>query len=257
VYRRVFLAPARLLLYFRQQLFTLGKTPSGVKYATPGRRRSGDPNTSIGNSLIVGTIARYAAHVCGARFVRIAVIGDDCVVVVNRDCHLKLQEVFAKLGFDTRPTECHRICDVTFCSGRFWPCEAGYVYGPLPGRVLAKFGWAVQFPPNSTAQSRKSHLRGIALGLLRETAHVPFLAEFVARVLHLTQGIEAVAISPQHRTRSLEQHTYVDETFVWLSDLYGLGPEALRAWIDFLETWHTPTVVYGSPLIERLLEVDL
>lgn len=257
VYKRIMSAPRRLFEYFRRQFTTVGRTPHGVKFGTGGRRRSGDPNTSLGNSIIVGSIARYAAYVCGARFVRIAVIGDDCVVIVNRECHLRLQEVFASFGLSTRPEECARKCDVTFCSGRFWPTETGYVYGPLPGRVLAKLGWAVQYPANSTLVQRRKHLRGVLLGLVRDTAHVPFVSEFVARLLHLTQGVEVRAIITPHRVHASEKYSYSEETFVWLQDLYGLGPESLLAWSDFLQSWTTPTVVYGSPIIERVIEVDL
>jgi len=66
--------------------------------------------------------------------------------------------------------------------------SGGWVFGPKPGRVLAKFGYVVN-PPLDV--SRESMMRGIALGLQKQCHFIPPLRVVIERVLELTTGHQA------------------------------------------------------------------
>lgn len=45
-----------------RQLYTIGRTPFGDKYERDGMRKSGDANTSVGNTIINGLTHTYCFH---------------------------------------------------------------------------------------------------------------------------------------------------------------------------------------------------
>jgi len=124
---------------------THGKTRFGYKYKTPDGRKSGDPYTTIGNSMLNVlfhafiylkqhnlTIKNLETHM------RQMVAGDDNVICCKLPCDFKAGML--KLGFKSTCIERHNIWDVSFCSARFLRVKGGTVLCPNFARVLMKFG---------------------------------------------------------------------------------------------------------------------
>jgi len=95
----------------------------------------------------------------------------------------------AGLGFDSEAIYRNHPNEVEFCSCRLYLVEEGlWVFGPKPGRVLAKFGYIINPPANV---SRESMMRGVALGLKKGCSYIPPINSVIERVLQLTDGHQA------------------------------------------------------------------
>lgn len=205
------------------QLHTSGSTSGGVQYKYRGRRNSGVPNTSVGNSLI--NLAALAYGFKGSR-VRIMVLGDDSVIASDR--LVNTSEVIrrlSRLGFRSKLVYRPIIYDLEFCSALFWPTDDGLVLGPKPGRVLAKSYW------DKTPRSEKKHrawLRGVLQSQLLDTWFVPVLNKCIQFGL-IALGEGHVINNPRdHRIHSNRLHLPNVETYAMFKYRYGIGPECFE-----------------------------
>jgi len=94
----------------------------------------------------------------------------------------------ASLGFDSEAIYRKHLEEAEFCSNRLYLSTGGWVFGPKPGKVLAKFGYIVNPPKHVT---RESMMRGVALGLRKSCNFIPPIRSVIERVLELTEGHEA------------------------------------------------------------------
>jgi len=117
--------------------------------------------------------------------IRMLVQGDDNCLRHSEWTEFPWQQGMAELGFDSEALYRQHLHEVEFCSCRLYETNEGVVFGPKPGRVLAKFGYIIN-PPAEV--SRQSMMRGIALGLVRATEFIPPLRALVDRTLELTEG---------------------------------------------------------------------
>jgi hypothetical protein len=121
---------ARLL---KMQLHNVGfcRTNDGcVKYCVLGCRLSGDPNTALGNCLVVSAMVwSFCRHV-GIKKFSLINDGDDCVLFIEKeDRHLlaSLGEYFEKLGFHMKiAKEVDTLEEVVFCQSQ--PVRVGPDY---------------------------------------------------------------------------------------------------------------------------------
>jgi len=188
-------APRAVLDLMQANINTHGSTHHGWKYKCDGTRKSGDPYTSLMNSIINGVSHCYLyckwtdRSVESARTtLRMLVQGDDnCMRHVEHLC-FPWKEGMAGLGFDSEAIYRRNLFEVEFCSCRLYPTNSGVTFGPKPGRVLAKLGYIINPPANV---SRESMMRGIALGLKRNCEFIPPLKSVIERVLALTDGHDA------------------------------------------------------------------
>jgi hypothetical protein len=120
-------------------------TQGGIRYKRVGTRKSGDPYTSLGNTLI--NILMHFATYCrqhkiswkqGAKEVRILACGDD--IVINAKRRTRWEDIKAEYGFKVVPVARKDKYDVTFCSAHFTPGQGGTVLLPNLARVVLKFG---------------------------------------------------------------------------------------------------------------------
>lgn len=188
-------APRAVLDLMRANIATHGSTLHGWRYKCDGTRKSGDPYTSLMNSIInvlshLYLYCSWTGHsVLSARkTLRMLAQGDDnCMRHLER-VQFPWQAGMATLGFESEALYRQRIDQVEFCSCRIYETSGGVVFGPKPGRVLAKMGYVVN-PPQHVSQG--SLMRGIALGLRRQCNFIPPLRVAVERILEITKADKA------------------------------------------------------------------
>jgi hypothetical protein len=189
-------APRAVLDLMTANISTHGSTHHGWRYKCDGTRKSGDPYTSLMNSIVNGLSHLYLyckwtnKTVDQARdSLRMLVQGDDNCMRHAEMTKFPWREGMAGLGFDSEAIYRNHPNEVEFCSCRLYLVEEGFwVFGPKPGRVLAKFGYIINPPANV---SRESMMRGVALGLKKGCSYIPPINSVIERVLQLTDGHQA------------------------------------------------------------------
>jgi len=138
-------APRLVRKLLRFNIPTVSKSRYGITYKTPDGRKSGDPYTSCGNSILNALLHCYMcckAMNCSAeqlpRLVKMMIQGDDNALVCKE--RVDFAKIMKKLGFKAETKHRENLYDVCFCSARFVPVEGSAVLLPLPARVLNKFG---------------------------------------------------------------------------------------------------------------------
>lgn len=167
------------------------------------------------------------------------------------------------------------VVDVTFCSQLFWPVGDTYKLGPKLGRPLTRFGWLPTNPSQSYLKEVNEHaaltpsplvpraerakiskaiqMRGVAVGMYRDTYHVPIVRWQVAAVMHKTRhlGMVPVPRPEDHKAHAARTTAATDETFMFLRDRYGLTAEDDH---EFREAFFAADL--GEQIVsERLLDV--
>lgn len=187
-------APPAVLQLLRYGIRTHGMTAHGVRYWRDAMRKSGDPNTSCGNTLINGlahlfVYARnrpgWSTSKCFANFLMLAQ-GDDNLMRYNGPIIDWVSEM-ASLGLQSEAMHRATLLDAEFCSNLYYETPDGPTFGPKPGRVMSKLGYFIN-PPRVKPESL---VRGTALGLKAACAHIPPLNSYLNRLLDLTQGHHA------------------------------------------------------------------
>jgi len=192
---RKFGAPRAVLDLMTANIATHGSTLHGWKYKCDGTRRSGDPYTSLMNSIINGLSHAYLYCKWTGKSaqqmrlsLRMLVQGDDNCMRHQENVEFPWREGMSGLGFDSEAIYRNHFFEVEFCSCRLYAMGDGVTFGPKPGRVIAKMGYVINPPANVTQESM---MRGIALGLVRATSFIPPLRSTVNRILELTDGHSA------------------------------------------------------------------
>jgi len=213
-----------------------GFTTNGIRYKVKGTVRSGDPDTSCGNSAINMWIHVWALLMCGVPEAHVWVLGDDNLIVtqnqtIDTDVFIHALESHGVIPTVTISTE---IADIDFCSQRFWPVEGGYALGPKIGRWLVKAGWTTQ---NITTAPRGRNPKAYSLMVYKATmqavapyvSHVPFVRVFVEETLSLLDEV-SVAKEVKDTVLSKLRHHWTGgvglvpnhETWAMVEQIYGL-----------------------------------
>lgn len=253
---------------------TAGVTATGVTYTTVGRRKSGDGNTSVGNS-IVNTMAHSSAlldviNLAGlptrgsprdtlALHVRMIVLGDDNLIVthpalVRAMKGLNFEDRLRAFGLRPKLVYRQRDCDVEYCSGLFWPAATQTVWGPKPGRVIAK----TFYTKEDVHGKGPAFARGVALGLWQDAHHIPVLHEVLSTTLRLTAGVgRASVIREAQRPQAMEAHEPGVATLQFACDRYDVTREQLLALCDcVLNVPQLPALV-SHPVLAAMERVDI
>lgn len=257
-YRRLG-APPSVVAALEAHVDKKGVTPHG-KYSISATRASGDGQTTEGNSSINGGVNITA---CDRALVprnaySLMVAGDDMAMIVQAVYARPIMDQMAwqaTLGLDPEAHCFSDLNELEFCSGLFWPTTDGVVFGPKPGRVLAKLFHSQTYytPANAVAWSR-----AVALGLARDTHHVPVLRVVIARVLDLTRGTKPLRLRPDYHIHATHQHDASVDTLIFAADRYGVSPDEIVALEHWLYTHITQlNCTLAHPLLERMLSVDV
>jgi len=271
IYRQ-FDPPEKAKAVLRQQLKTKGFTPHGVRYSVDGTRKSGDPNTTCGNSIENGLqhtfsfcLAKYGDSVLkknpAKAGITMIVAGDDNVGFVHHDDAEILSEVeqhMSALGISPKFRIHPDKATMDFCSSLFMPAihpESGervVILTPKIGRLLAKFGTTIKNPRVPLRQ-----VRGDALGIAQDLAHCPVSRRFVAAALRCSRGHTPTQAQPydhkMHATRAYELHPEAYDVIEANYSITRLQCDELERFLDSIDI---PQCVIQHPVVDMFVAVD-
>lgn len=269
VYGR-FSPPPRVVECLRAQLEVNGRTHNGVRYKGKATVKSGDPDTSSGNTLlcvmptvkaIVDVVKRLKLrpindHLLG--YARVAGGGDDDVILVVQTVGIELRSVLARdlQEYGYNPTidyyEDYRFAE--FYSGRFWPSSEGTIWGPKIGRVMSKTFYCMDATLTRTAQL--VWLRGVLLGMENDVNHIPILRVVVRSLLTRTSFIEANPIKTEQRPHSTVKAAATPETFDMMCRLYGCDIHSICECEEYIRQHSRCPWLIDHPLLNKIVEID-
>lgn len=220
-------APVATRQLLKGNVHTHGSTHHGWNYKCLGTRKSGDPYTSLFNTLInlfshmyifcknTGLTPRETV----GRFVMVAQ-GDDNAFSHSGQDQIPWRRDMLALGFDSEATYCG-LEELDFCSMRMYQTDQGWVFGPKPGRVLCRFGYAINRPANVTPAQ---YVRGVVKGQYQSGKFIPILKEFYDRLLLLTSEAEGKEYTARtyerHRLRVAREHTGIGIMYCLTANYY-------------------------------------
>jgi hypothetical protein len=184
--------PPEVLELLKKQLFTAGFSPHGHSYSVKGTRKSGDCNTSVGNSLLNGLIALYMARKAGVKKIKLIVVGDDSLIFLDHPDPASIYNTtsYAEFGLKSK-TKIHDLNsnEPEYCSGLFYrKKEGGFMFGPKIGRVLFKYGFSTRQKPVAL---HHKELKGAAIGKIKDVSDLPILSNLYTAVLAKLEHVEA------------------------------------------------------------------
>jgi hypothetical protein len=218
-------APRAVSMLIKNNVDTRGRTKWGYRYKVKGTRKSGDPYTSLGNSILNGLMHYYIYKVHyglttsqAMKGLKMFVAGDDNLGFCSSP-NVPWVAYMLRFGFDSEAMYRQSIFEAEFCSCRIYPTDSGLVLGPKPGKVLAKFGYYVQPPVHVPI---KQLLRGSALGLYKQCYFIPPIKIFLDKVLDYTKGEKAYFVKQgDWQTKTKLFHEAVPQTYQVLEKTYG------------------------------------
>lgn len=227
-------------------------------------RNSGDGNTSCGNSIICERLAEiFIGNIFKHGF--LFVLGDDSLFIYPANIAApRNEDIIARAKAAGFPLEVvqGRGNQGTFCSGAFIPCQAHdgptYVWAPLPGRMLAKFGWCTHNYENEANPDQKyfEWFVGVCKGLHRDFNFVPVMRVIVGRVVaeHWHAGIEVVY--HEHRPHTTGWYESNQDTIEWFCTRYGLEPAQVEDCENYLSRADLFNGDVQHPVIQALCDKD-
>jgi len=254
-------APCAVIDLMTANINTHGSTLHGWRYKCDGTRKSGDPYTSLMNSVINGIshlflYCKWTGHTVtqSQKTIKMLLQGDDNLMRHMEREHFPWREGMAELGFDSEALYRRNADTVEFCSMRLYPTDKGLMFGPKPGRVLSRLGYCVN-PPMGV--SRESMMRGIALGLKKNCNFVPPLRLVLERVLELTDGHKAVYQRgfQEHVIKVKGNYEPVSATWHQLYEQYFYS-HTDHAWLSEEVSHIQLGDQYKTPIIYKLFDRD-
>lgn len=186
-----------------------GRTAHGWSYSSPYGRKSGDPWTSLFNSIINATMHCFILSdsmgiSCrtALKNSRMLVQGDDNVLVYKYSKSIDWKAKMLLLGFKAEGIYHNTIDTTDFCSCLFERFGGVVRYTPKPGKLLSKFGYFINPPLNVKPQQL---MRGNVLGLMPSVGHVPLVRRVLEYILKATNGYDAVVLKPEEWKMSFVQ----------------------------------------------------
>jgi len=247
---------------FEAQRMTRGTTAHGVRYRVPFTRKSGDPNTSPGNSYITGCTSMFVLHKLGCLHnSKLLVQGDDNLIAIRRtlsqvgrdNLRNEIIDYYRQLGLIAKVKVSSRWSEVEFCSSLFWPTADGFVLGPKIGRRLPKLGF-------SLTNLDEGQVKGMILGCKADMGHIPVLRVYVKWCLsHLTTVKKKLYVDRESRYKSLcaSKHEICDETYEFFHDRYNIDfkecEESLQKALDLAPDFRS---VISYPILDDFMAVD-
>jgi hypothetical protein len=203
------------------QARTKASSRSGVKCEYENRVRSGDPDTSGGNSLCTIFISTVV------RSLLTAGLGPEGVA-----------EYFAcKMGYEVEIKVENLSAHTTFLSGTFVPVDGVVFWTPKIGRLIASLGWSHRNP--FTREEAWQRYAG-TLNSFAPYQFLPFFRIYYARVRSLIPEEYRDAVSFEKRTVLVNDVSYPTEP----------GPDTWQFIFERYNLTHADELSFGSELSE-------
>jgi len=166
---------------FDSQLKTRGFTKDGSFYSTIGKVHSGDPNTSLGNTLMAMISATYHCRLLHLTF-RVIALGDDMLIMTKQpfpmDLFIEMQKrdfgIITKCKISTNPVDCEFLSSHPLPA--YYAGKEVWAMTPLIGRCLPKlYYW--QQPIDKIPVD--DWIRGVNNTMYATAGHNPFIRRFL------------------------------------------------------------------------------
>jgi hypothetical protein len=257
---RFFGCPRAVYALIRANIDTHGITSKGIRYRREGMRKSGDPYTSVGNSML--NVFMHIFIYCEATEQQLWEAEGNCVMLAQGDDNLMRYSLdvdidwvarMLEFGFTSEAVFRDSLYDAEFCSNLIYESDRGLTFAPKPGKVMAKLGYYINPPENV---SPESIVRGTALGLYRACNHVAPLRAYLDRLIELTAGADAWKAPLEEWKMNYDLVEEVPATSITLDRRYGLWSNACQA--EFVKGLGEANLgeEFSHPLLDLLCDRD-
>jgi len=253
IYRGLGCPPKVLSAKIMENLQVRGVSVKGVNFCVRAVKRSGDSDTTFGNTCSCACCWIAALEsiglVLGQDFA-LAVMGDDVVVLVRVLPNTQaLLDFVRSMGIESEMSLHTHVANCTFLSALFYPSQDGIVLAPMIGRVLARLGWATHSQGMERWGANKwgRYMYSVARGLQKTVAHVPVMSVYIDHLLKLGIENEERTKAFEHKVMASQAHALDAAVYEFIEQRYGLGPlaidqmeEEIRSIRSFPHAWQHP-----------------
>lgn len=209
-------------------------------------RTSGSGITSAGNVTIsiASILLLYGRP--GTNYAFMA-NGDDVLLIARRD-FIKSDEIdphMSSLGLEVKWHLTDDPTQVEFCQCLPYPTSSGTVFAPKVGRLMTRLGFSTSTLPVDVF--------GIARGLEQSVSFVPFLTEFITKLLGLAGSCDA--IENHWSLRATNRHTATQDTFAFIYKRYNIDHSAYTSFLQLLTSVTKLPAVLPTHLDEYILNM--
>jgi hypothetical protein len=255
---KLYHAPRATTDLMRANKKTHGTSREGVRFKTPYKRNSGDPWTTLFNTVLNATLMAYCicvTHRVSFKDMQALIFagGDDGAIFYDGD-YVDFTGLLSALGYPVEMKHVADLEDIEFLSCRLTETATGWNLVPMAGKTIAKLGYSVRANNDKKA---KMIARGAAKSMYAASNGCPPLRMYLDHVLRVTDGVEA--LRPRDEPWKMTQcdtGAPTTETWAHLEKIYGWTRE-LQAEVDAnLAKLATPGTIVESAGLDLLCRVD-
>lgn len=226
-------------------------------------RKSGDQNTSVGNSFLNVCFHTYVLNSFGidvfkemkARRLAIWVMGDDCLVWLHKSIRPPpVQEYVAKmktLGMEIKG-DWYYPRDIDYCSNLFIPALEGTVATQFLGRNICK----AYISLHKYGQEKSRYwTKQVSMAYRQDFSHVPFMYNYHNRIYQECKSAKHVRIQVDSYDGKHVEHAstfHADRFNQFMMDRYGVDAKECER----LASLH-PHEFIADPVVDRFVDVDV
>lgn len=229
------------------QRMTLGEG-LGVRYKHPYRVRSGDWDTKDGNCVSAAIVALHlVAALVDATWVDVHAASAIAVAAALELGYTAKVRVLRVDGDGSCPR-------ATFLSGCFYPVDGIFVWGPKPGKLVARLGWLATPPTRRTAATHAGTLTSFV-----NYSFVPFLRVYVQVELAAFLRVCKAARAPHAFDRVLRVQAGrdpADDTWRFFFARYGVTEADERDFRRQLVAVEQRPYMLESRVLASMREID-
>jgi hypothetical protein len=230
----------------------------------PGRRKTGDGNTSCGNSMLNALAHLWAIQKATQwpmkqikQHMIMWVLGDDNLMFVSPELAQLHQQIEANVALLAIRPKCklnHNPYMSEYCSGRFYPSSIGIIYGPKIGRQLIKHGWS-----RDEKNANLSWLKGVNLGVTQSWRPIPVLRALIKQELKFCNCVKAKPDNERHKnTIVLTQNADVtEETWQFVEQVYQIPRQQFEDIETTIKNVIDLPCLIRHPAIEEIIDLDV
>lgn len=250
----------RFRKYVRAQKNTHGMNKDKtIEYWVTGTRKSGDNNTSIGNSLINFNMQKF---LYGDIPFAIIFLGDDSLTIIdkkNLDYARKQSSLFEDLGYEAKLKWSTNLAEVEFCSSLFLPLLGGkYLLIPKLGRFIAKHGFSISVVAKNDPRGFMREI-AIAYSCIQE---LPLYGQLIKFYLKETENVKPTQLLQDeiYKITMPKEHVKVDPVVLaqFFYDRYGVIMEEAQEELSntLRDLKGVSHLIQFGPIIEKIIRHD-
>jgi hypothetical protein len=247
---------ATIQLMGKNGKFTHGVSREGIKFQCDYIRNSGDPWTTLFNTIWNGALNAYAFCMdrgCDPKQMDalICVGGDDSSTHYDGE-PIDFNHYMSALGM---PVEVKHVqsCDIEFLSCRLVHTSTGPNFVPKVGQTIAKLGYSVRANPKNAL----SIARGAAMSMQFAASGCPPLNSYIQTILRLTEEVKEERPRDEPWKMSAGHTGYATpETWAELWEVYAWSIELQEQLDAQLDSLTELGLIIESPALQMLIDID-